>query len=905
MSAVASPMASSTIQMALTDTTSHDIRTILERPVNLGTFEWQPNSPTLDPILLASNYDADQQNYLKQFNFPQDIFASSPIALAKLDNFQYLKADIEIEVKVNAQPFFQGALLLVYNPYYNDLGDFRRKGTRFLASQTSCPYKILNLESANSCKLICPYANIYDMFDLASSNNQFGTVFIYVFAPLQSSAAESVKYTVFARFINPEFMVPTSRVAAMSNLGALRYAESDMQPSSGKDSGEVNASGPISTIANTVATVSDVLTDVPLVGAVASSVAWVARMVSGVASVFGLSKPTINAKQCLSVLKPGSAMIHSEGFDDATTLALLQDNGIDGSSFIPEKKDEMVLSHLFSRPNFFHRFEGDTVKFSSRSLISAWNVGPISAQQIGSSGVETDTLYLGSFSYASTFGTLWRGTINYDIMVVKTCFHQGRFAVVFFPETSVGNVPNTLTDQLTTNYSVICNLKDRQDEQSRDTYRISVPFISNTNWRQTLVTTEDSTEVVTTDESSSIGSLAVYSLVDLSFPPTVASNVTFLVAHSGGSDYQIARPKLQLGPGFKRRYAQSDVGPYVEPDDENLLVPSHIHRDVTAQTTGEYFASLRALVKRFGFLCGILSSSTFVGVKFRLFQEGPTSGTRVLSSTVDKSGDLLVSPTPWYMASFLYRFMHGSNYTKIIPVNPSSRVRAYLEFDNNPIAIQTQLARSVIGKPVFEQSQQVSNAFEIRTPYYRAIRNEVVGGTESPILGAVRTCLSIEESEVPTNTVDNRLYEAAGDDFSFFFQIGPPPMMPIGNYFITSSLPGGLPFTFTLPNPLTLATLTIGGVSYIGPATGVDDYVGPLLNSTPASIVSGDPGFRDIVYDDSSSGFLYLSTGILRSIVLQNQFGLPYDASKTPDLAATAALWLIQAQQKGTMVPAP
>ncbi len=160
MSPVATPMPSTTSIMALNDTTTHDIRTILERPVNINTYEWKSTDAELSTTIPGGSYDADTINYLQAFNFPQQILSSSAIVADKLKNYQYLKADIEIEVKVNAQPFLQGALMLVYNPYLPKVGDFRRKGTRFLASQTSCPNKVLSLEEGNSLKLICPYANI-------------------------------------------------------------------------------------------------------------------------------------------------------------------------------------------------------------------------------------------------------------------------------------------------------------------------------------------------------------------------------------------------------------------------------------------------------------------------------------------------------------------------------------------------------------------------------------------------------------------------------------------------------------------------------------------------------------------------------------------------------------------------
>ena len=171
MSVDETPMPSTSIPMSLNDHTKHDIRTILERPVNLGTFTWSGANAELATQLPTASYDADTVNYLQKWDFPQAITDASAIVTAKLQNYQYLKADVEIEVKVNAQPFLQGALMLVYNPYLEDTGAFRRKGTRYLASQTSCPHKILSIEEGNSLKLTCPYANIYDFFDLTNAAN--------------------------------------------------------------------------------------------------------------------------------------------------------------------------------------------------------------------------------------------------------------------------------------------------------------------------------------------------------------------------------------------------------------------------------------------------------------------------------------------------------------------------------------------------------------------------------------------------------------------------------------------------------------------------------------------------------------------------------------------------------------
>ena len=149
MSVNETPMPSTAMTMALNDSTIHDIRTILERPVNLGTFDWTSADQALSTYLPFGSYDSDSQNFLQEWDFPQDILDNSAIVSDKLRNYQYLVADVEIEIKLNAQPFLQGALMLVYNPYIQQTGAFRRKGTRFLASQTSCPHKILSLEEGN------------------------------------------------------------------------------------------------------------------------------------------------------------------------------------------------------------------------------------------------------------------------------------------------------------------------------------------------------------------------------------------------------------------------------------------------------------------------------------------------------------------------------------------------------------------------------------------------------------------------------------------------------------------------------------------------------------------------------------------------------------------------------------
>lgn len=879
MSAETVPMPSSSKQMALNDTTRHEIATILERPVNLGTYEWSTTDEPIPVQLPYSDYIADTQNFMQKLDFPQAIFKNSPIVVDKLKNYQYFKADIEIEVKINAQPFLQGALMLVYNPYYDQTGDFRRKGTRFLASQTSCPYKIVSIEEGNSLKLICPYANIYDMFDLSNSDNQFGTVFLYTFSKLVGPESPvTAKYTVFARFVNPQFFVPTHKDVISSardsfeirRLKARGYyvAQSDVQPAAAKDTGEVEVAGPVSKIAGGVSMVADVLSCVPVIGNVASTVAWVSRAIGKTAATLGWSKPTSIQPQTKSVLKPAQTLIHTEGHDDATTLALIQDNGIDGSSFIPETKDEMSLAYIFGRPNYFHRQEVPASMFAKRQLITAWEVSPFSRYQHDDAG----NLFLGSFAFSSMMGTLWRGTIHYDIMVIKTPYHQGRFAVVFLPETNWIDVPKSLGELLNTNYSVVCNLKDRQDEMGRTTFRVSIPFISNTGWRETYKTNEGTGYPNTTTLDTKTGCVAIYSLVDLSHPPTVADSITMYIAHSGGDDYQISRPQCQIGPGYvdwagdpePEKYpatvsemeedvvdrtgtfhAQSDFGSVFVPEDENLLVPSHTQKDITAQTTGEYFNSLRAIVKRFGLVCKLAQTPLYAGFRTRHMTENTKRGSRVITTAKGQDQNALV--TPWYLTSFLYRFYNGSSQLKVLPATADMVAEAFVSFDEYGDCMKIAEPYISHGKPIFQQNQQVSNAFEIRTPYYRGVRCDVINTNQQPVLGDVRTNVRCQQQTV-TNSglITSNMYEAAGDDFNYFFLIGPPPMQDIRNSNI-SVFPFGVNVVLDLSN---ITTFIVGD-----PVTYVIDQAICVNNPLPPgkyAISFSDPFYVPIAMNDGT-----------------------------------------------------
>jgi len=559
------PLPSATTAVALADRTRHDVTTILERPVLLAEGIWSSTDVVLNQTLSKTTFLADTPQYIKEFNFPQDLFANSKLARDKLANFLYLKSDMEIELKVNATPFQSGCLLLAYNPYVNYVSGFRAKGAEYLAGVTSLPHRTLNLEDGNSVKMTIPYANIYDYFNLNDDLDQFGTVRLYILAPLRTAtSSETVSYTVFGRFIKPEYYTPTvsnqvSRTYAAHTLCDVagnqeefekmfahfktRFDCSKLMAQVGT---EGEQTGPVSRISGALATIGDTLAPIPLIGGVMSKLSWIARGVGRAAAAFGWSKGTEQIMPIGTLNLPGKYMANVEGKDYSQTLALISDNAIDSSKVIPEPQDEMSLGYIFDKPNFIKRFAATTSDFSARKLLGSWEVSPFHTGQIDPS--DGSSLNLGSFAYASMLGSWWRGTLQYTITVVKTAYHSGRFVMVYYPDLFGDKIPQVLGDEITTCYNTICDLRLKNEEGAQVGYPLVVPYISHVPWKQTLlhlagVPTPNTTRTAT-------GTVAIYSLNDLVAPETVSDTVEFLVQIRGGHDYEIAIPSDLLAGGY-------------------------------------------------------------------------------------------------------------------------------------------------------------------------------------------------------------------------------------------------------------------------------------------------------------------------------------------------------------------
>jgi hypothetical protein len=156
----------------------HDLYDIMQRWIKIKRTTWTPTSPVLSSQLPLAEYISGTPRYLEQFALPQALFDNSPLLVEKANHFMLMKADVSVEIKVNAEPFQQGALLVAYFPKSLSATKFRSTGNEFLGSVSSAPHKVLYLEKGNKMELTVPYAHIKDYIDLTNLNDTFGRAFV-------------------------------------------------------------------------------------------------------------------------------------------------------------------------------------------------------------------------------------------------------------------------------------------------------------------------------------------------------------------------------------------------------------------------------------------------------------------------------------------------------------------------------------------------------------------------------------------------------------------------------------------------------------------------------------------------------------------------------------------------------
>lgn len=804
-------MSSSADMRAGTDDTVHTMSMVLSRPVHFGTYTWSNNNVEIP--LQVEKKDVNSTiigalGPLVTLESPYSNFNSSALIVEKLANFRYFKSDFQFHVKVNSTPFVQGGLIIYWIPMYDQITTYRKDATNcYLSGASSMPHVTINLSSSNSATLVVPYAHIQSYLDLTSNDTDdsqsLGRLYVRPLVPLESAdTSTSVSITVLGNFVNPEWRVPASgslqaarvkhmkkfihsyepqashtktstkngkkHVSKTATTSNPHKKKPKAKPQVPKDTKEGEKEGPVTMISGVVSDVADVLTGVPVIGTIASGVGWVSRMVNRVASYFGWSKAIDLVMGTTVSNKEGYNMIHSEGKDQSTNLALIQDNSVILSAD-PTDVDEMSFEHIFSVENMLTRFNWSGSS-APGSRIFALEVCPVPQLMHNTTN---NSLYVGSFAYGALQGKYWRGSIDYQIEFFKTQYHSGRIIMVYFPQFSENEVPlNYDNSMMTTNYSMIYDL-NMPDLDNTDRFSFSIPYMSAQPWKRTYNELGDipnqQTKFVTN------GSFGIYSLNTLVHPDNVADRVRCVVSYKGGDDFEIAVPEKQVIPG----YGIPDVPPEsrdYQPQSDETLIPIVEPVEVKESTIGEYFTSFRQLVKRF--------------TKVHIVGEGKTAGSKTtfgpLPHVQNEDGGFVYQNgsnafiervnSQLQMVGQMYTFYAGGTRAKIAYGSQTSRGKFGMVLRNGVFETRPDMDKV----PHFTQSAALTGISEVTIPFYSRFSCKLVCPTQS--MGTVTGPHSSVGMHLDDQTTFGSgistagIYEAASDDFTYFYMVSPGPV---------------------------------------------------------------------------------------------------------------------------------
>nr|ULF99873.1 MAG: hypothetical protein 2 [Cripavirus sp.] len=600
-----------------------------------------------------------------------------------------------------------------------------------------------------------------------------------------------------------------------------------------KENGTVSAGiGQISEGLNT-------MSKIPVLGNLFTRPAWISAQASNIFKMLGFSKPTIQGLPCESKLRGQTRMANFDGVDTSHKMALSVQNEIETKPGLAgTSADEMDLSHVLSIPNYWDRFTWSTSNTTGTNLwdnyVTPMKIKPYSA-------TVTDRFVTTHMGYVANTHGYWRGSIVYTFKFVKTQFHSGRLRISFIPfyyNTTISTgVPDVSRTQ-----KIIVDLRTSTEVSFTVPYVSSRPWMfcirPESSWLGTnnammfnavsgIVRVEVLNQLVAANNVyQSIDTIVeVSGGPDLTFAaPSAPSYVPYAGSLTAAADAQkeeekkqeydnnipaVVTPKIRAQVmGENEAIARNDAQRGVHP----MPIDTHAissNWSPEAHCIGEKIMSIRQLIKRFGNFFAVNLDSAYPQAIVAPFS--------VVSPITTTAGNKSISVWEYYY--FIYAFWRGSMRVKAMNViKPSGDVTApptkggfntmYL-FNTVQDAFNTVVNAFVASIPVQRANlspngltnmgtsavvvdQQIEGMTEVEVPYYNVshISPATVyqSGSSYPITvtdvlrGHLPPAVLLMEPKgaIPEGATNNATFwRAPGDDYSFMYLVGVPPLVNV------------------------------------------------------------------------------------------------------------------------------
>jgi len=753
----------------------HEIKDFLSRPLLLKNFLWKAtDAPATDLFII---------------NFPNDLFVQ-PTVNEKINGFTWFRGDLVLRVNVNAQKFQQGFLLIYFVPYR-----FSRATpppTDALTTKTGYPHVVMNLADSQSMTLKIPFVGPMSHLNIIREWWSIGSVVCTVYGQLAGGDAE-IGGSVWGHFEDAEVTVPTG-----VKPYAVPLTDSPSMIKTYAQMGKVNQvaekkEGFISGAAKAVGTVSKVAAMIPGLSTFAAPVAAVAGVVGNIASAFGFSKPTSDKIPEPYQVQTSKHYNNFNGGDLSKKLALDATNSISSDPIFGSGVDEMSLPYIAGTMNYYRTFNFTKTQ-TAGTVIFSTAVSPLGEAQQYKNYLATWVFT--HLAFVARMFAYWSGGIKYKLRFVKTKFHSGRLRVSVVPQGIQGATVATFDANKAISY--IIDLKEKSE------FEFTVPYNFNTPMMPTGTDGFNNIPPGPTAWTAPAHSVVVISVLnELRTPSTLVSDTVNVIVEKGGAeDIAFYCPIEALGelvfidegdvppPKMTPTRAQSGrEDEQLQKDDSTDLFRTGGGLDtrLPLACVGETIVSARQILKRYQqvaqsvdtafavrpyAIVGAIRSSEAVTINDRMdFFSAFASIFAFMRGSMRLK--IIYSATPNINGTFDH-FTLGNHFDSGIPISGSPDV-----FLGPGTGVDLYMFRpTVVGNPLRD------GIFELEVPFYNQYPM-----VPSPFSGVINTTFAGADSMSYPSHTTTAIYQcntgftaakgiarAIGEDFSFGFLVGVPPI---------------------------------------------------------------------------------------------------------------------------------
>lgn len=555
-------------------TLSQDIRDYLARPLDMVSYTIQGSS-------FANTYP--------EFQF--DTYLTNTAISSKIAGFQALNFKIRARLVVNADPFLQGRLLLVWIPQGSGACPNWTARSQSLVTITQFPHVELDIATQTTALMEIPF--IYPLPYYPNPNNsyrfiapQYCSFMLYNYGSIATGTGSTTCnatlyisiHDVELSLPGPQSSVKSKRTVASVRKGIRKAVNFDPE----LDRDDIR---PISGALQGLTFAANAVKDVPLISSIASPAAWVLENLTNSAKSFGFCNPEVAAftNPFNQVSYANVANADVPGFHQS--LALTRGNTVVGTSHLKgNDEDELSLASLLSRSAFRKMYSWTTSDTPGTTIAVIPHAPYNGYQTVTLNG--TSVIYGSPLAYFSSNFVYWRGGIVYRFKMVKTKYHSGRICVSYYP-------PGTTISTVTTLNSPnsIYTIRRIIDISDLTEFEVIVPYMNIAPYAYV---------------NQAMGQLVISVVNELVAPSTVNSSVQFLSEVCAAEDFELAMPSnngpsalvpFRLGQpqGGQEDIPDNDKDPEPTLGGHEMLRSSLLPAEVCM---GEKVNSLRTLLKR-------------------------------------------------------------------------------------------------------------------------------------------------------------------------------------------------------------------------------------------------------------------------------------------------------------------